>query len=215
MLEKLQEQNRELNIKNIKSIEFDRYGQILKDYDFSNTLSDVKNAEKQDGPTYYADVKELHKHSVISRVKNSIFGEIEVEAGICFGKNTLMNGMEYHKSSEVIAALTDIVLILGDFRDIKNKSWDSSLAEVFYVPKGSVIELYAGTMHLAPCRVNEQDFSTIIILPKETNTQLENKDVNDKILFMKNKWLICHKESPAVSRGGFIGITGNNININS
>ncbi len=214
MLSRLQKLNRDIKIKDITSREFTQYGKLLKNYDFSETFTDVKNAEKTDGPTYYADIKDLHKYSSINRVKDSIFGEIEIQAGICFGNNTKMNGMEYHKSSEVIVAVTDVVLILGDFRDINNNTWDSSLAKVFYIPKDTAIELYAGTMHLAPCRVDSNPFSTIIILPKETNTSLENKNSDDKLLFMKNKWLICHKESPAVARGAYIGIKGNNININ-
>jgi hypothetical protein len=125
-----------------------------------------------------------------------------------------MNGMEYHKSSEIIIAVRDIVLILGNIRDMKGNEWSSFHAKCFYVPEGTAVELYGGTLHLAPCRVSPEPFCTIIILPKGTNTPLASaKKGKNSLLFMNNKWLICHKESPAVSRGAYVGISGENIQI--
>jgi hypothetical protein len=125
-----------------------------------------------------------------------------------------MNGMEYHKSSEIIIAVTDVILILGNIRDIKENKWDSSLSKCFYVPQGKTVELYGGTLHLAPCRVTSEPFCSIIVLPDGTNTPLTsaNKE-RDSLLFMNNKWLICHKESPAAGRGAYVGISGENIHI--
>ena len=104
--------------------------------------------------------------------------------------------------------------MLKELNNIKENTWDSSLAECFYLPQGTVVELYGGTLHLAPCRVSAKPYYTIIVLPEGTNSPLlaaENE--KDPLLFMNNKWLICHKDSPAVDRGGFIGITGENIQI--
>ncbi len=214
MLNKINESNPDIEILSVNSQEFDKYGSVIEAYDFSDMFPASLEAMNLTGSTYIGDLEALHKFDSFKNMKNDIFGEIELQVGICFGLNDMMNGMEFHKSSEVIIAVTDIILILGDIRDVKNKSWDSSNAECFYITKGTTVELYGGTLHLAPCRVSTEPFCSIIVLPKGTNTSLKNPDdKKDPLLFMNNKWLFCHKESPAVAKGGFVGIKGKNIQI--
>jgi len=214
MLKELNEVNKNNKILRADSPHFTRYGKVLEDCDFSDMFPISIEAMDLSGPTYLRDIEALHKCESFQYLKDSVFGEIDLQSGICFGKNDKMNGMEYHKSSEVIIAVTDMVLILGDIRDMKNNSWDSSLAECFLIPKNTAIELYGGTLHLAPCRVSEEPFCSIIVLPEGTNSPLlSSVSKKDPLLFMNNKWLICHRDSPAVTRGGYIGISGENIQI--
>lgn len=211
----------ELNIKNKKNPIYsldsellNQFGQEIKGIDFTDMNPIATSAMDFNGPGYIKDLESFKKCASYSSLE-SLFGKSPIQAGICFGNNILMNGMEYHKSSEIIIAVTDMVLILGSHKDIKDNRWDSILARSFYLPKGAAVELYAGTLHLAPSRVDENPFCSIIVLPKGTNTPLEREESDDKLLFMENKWLICHKDSPAVSRGGFVGIIGDNIEINT
>ena len=52
-----------------------------------------------------------------------------------------------------------------------------------------------------------------VVLPKGTNTELEGENY-DKILFKKNKWIICHDKNDAlIDRGVYPGIHGINSQI--
>lgn len=214
MLNDINEANPDIEIMSVNSTKFNRYGSIIENCDFSEMFPVSLEAMDSTGPSYIGDLEALHSSDSYQYLKREIFGDLDLQIGICFGLNDKMNGMEYHKSSEVIIAVTDMVLILGDLRDVKNNSWDSSNAECFLITRGTTVELHGGTLHLAPCRVSKEPFCSIIVLPKGTNTPLTKAENNkDPLLFMRNKWLLCHRESPAVAKGGFIGIKGKNIQI--
>ncbi|MDA3940822.1 MAG: DUF4867 family protein [Spirochaetia bacterium] len=214
MLKELNKMNPSIEILPIENSNFEQYGAVLKNCDFSDMFSITMDAIDLSGPTYIRDIDDLHKCNSSELLIYSVFGETKLQIGICFGNNDKMNGMEYHKSSEVIIAVTDIVLILGDVRDIKDNNWDSSMAQCFYIPQGTVIELYGGTLHLAPCRASLEPFCSIIVLPEGTNLPLKAiEKKKDFLLFKNNKWLLCHKDSPSVKMGAYTGITGNNIQI--
>ena len=68
--------------------------------------------------------------------------------------------------------------------------------EAFLVPKGTAVEVYATTLHYAPCGVKGEGFKVGIVLPAGTNYPLEtsHSDGEDKLITAKNKWLIGHKE---------------------
>ncbi|MDF2987665.1 MAG: hypothetical protein K0R50_3175, partial [Eubacterium sp.] len=125
--------------------------------------------------------------------------------------------LEYHKCSEIDVAVTDLLLILADIRDIKNNQLPGTLTEIFYVPGNTAVELYGTTLHFAPCKVSDQGFKSIIVLAQGTNEPLPSLPSplcgEDKLLWMRNKWLIAHKESIPASKGAFVGITGENIEI--
>ena len=79
------------------------------------------------------------------------------------------------------------------------------------------VELYGTAMHFAPCRAVESGFMAIIVLPKGTNFPLVSEKTQakgeDRLLWMKNKWLIAHPESAVAGNGAFVGIAGDNIEI--
>ena len=78
------------------------------------------------------------------------------------------------------------------------------------------MEVYATTLHYAPCHTEEGGFRCVVILPQGTNTDLSplDKTVNkeDTLLFAKNKWLIGHEEG-GLPKEAYIGITGENLSI--
>ena len=89
--------------------------------------------------------------------------------------------------------------------DYADNSFDTSLVEAFFVPKGTAVELYATTLHYAPCGVDGQEFRSGVVLPRGTNDQLN--DVSEAIgesamLFGVNKWLLVHPESGETGRVG-------------
>ena len=79
-----------------------------------------------------------------------------IQVGYCNGSNYLLNAVEYHRDSEVNVALTDLILILGKEQDIEaDGTYQTEKMEAFLVPAGTVVEVYATTLHYAPCNVNE------------------------------------------------------------
>lgn len=80
------------------------------------------------------------------------------------------------------------------------------------MPADTVIEVYATTLHYAPCNANDGGFKCVVALPKGTNTDIEKrapKTEEDKMLFARNKWLLMHPE--AAEEGQYVGLVGENI----
>lgn len=100
---------------------------------------------------------------------------MDIQVGYCNGRNTTYNGFEYHKGSEINIAVTDFMLVLGHTWEIRDNTYRVEDAKVFFVEKGTAIEMYQTTLHLSPCRVTDKGFKDIVILPRGTNTPLENR----------------------------------------
>ena len=145
-------------------------------------------------------------------ISRLIFGELPIQAGWNHGGNTRMNGMEWHKSSEVIVACTDLVLLLGDNADIEHDSYDSARAFGLLLQKGEAVELFPFTLHLAPLPVVGSRFIAAILLPEGTNLPLSSGI--DGTLRAVNKWLLVHPDNTrGIALGGKIGIRGENIRL--
>lgn len=168
--------------------------------------------EKSDGPvSYTASDPGLEACPELGEIRRLVFGEVDVQAGCCWGTGGRMNGMEFHRSSELVGAATDLVLILGRVHDVHDGRWDSRRAAFVHVPAGTFVELFATTLHLAPCRVDSEPFRAVIVLPRGTNTPLA--DGPDGMLWMRNKWLLAHPDGPAAARGAWVGVDGPNWEI--
>ena len=86
--------------------------------------------------------------------------------------------------------------------------------EAFLVPAGTTVEVYATTLHYAPCSVGDNGFRVGIVLPKDTNLDLDDKHEGgeDSHLTAKNKWLIGHPEG-GLPEGSPMGLVGVNISL--
>ena len=112
---------------------------------------------------------------------------------------------------------TDAILLLGREQDITEEfTYDTSLVEAFLVPEGTAVEMYATTLHYAPCGVKDAGFKVAIILPEGTNLDVEKSHGTkgeDARLTAKNKWLLGHPEG-GLPEGSPMGLTGKNLNVN-
>ena len=138
-----------------------------------------------------------------------------MQAGYCNGRNTTYNGFEYHKGSEINIAVTDFMLVLGHVWDIRDNTYRTEDAEVFFVEQGTAIEMYQTTLHLSPCRVCDQGFKDIVVLPRGTNTPLRDAgkrvEKEERLLLMMNKWVLAHPErEPLIRQGAYPGMLGEN-----
>lgn len=218
-LERLRELNTHIEIKEVADKDFKKYGRIVDGYDFAEMIYYMKNniSLPAEGNLYIASVKEMEELPLSEEIRNEFFGEMPMEIGYCVGRGFTLNGLEYHKGSEINVAVTNFVLLLGKIEDIDDNKYDSKLVEAFFVPEGIAVELYGSTLHFAPCKVNEEGFKAIVILPAGTNAPLESKTKNScegELLFAKNKWLIVHPSRKVlIEKGAHIGIVGENVEI--
>ena len=194
-----------MKIQNVADDAFRRYGKVLEGYDFTELLKEMKHTPVPEDVTYVPSVEEMEALPVAKELQNKGYD----------GHNKKLNGLEYHRSSEINVAVTDLVLLIGHQQDVeKDYTYDTSKVEAFLVPAGTAIEVYATTLHYAPCHVNESGFQCVVVLPKGTNTELtfeKAAEGEDKLLTAKNKWLIGHEE--AAIEGAFNGLKGENVGI--
>ena len=213
MLEKLKKLNPELKVYSIRDKEFKKYGKIL-DIDTNEIVSACEKLElPEKNSQYKPSVKALEELGCTEKFHELLFGGCEAQIGICNGYNSVMNALEYHKSSEINVAVTPLVLILGLEYEMEGNEYNSDKAEAFYLEKGDAVEVFATSLHYCPCQVSDTGFSSVVVLPKNTNTPLE-KASDDRLLFAKNKWLICHDGNDAlIENGVYPGIHGKNYEI--
>lgn len=210
-----------MTIQSVHDDSFKAYGRVIAGVDVSGLVEAMQETEApEDAVVYYPSIDALEKLPVAKAVKNSFFGELDMQMGYCNGTNNKMNAVEYHRCSEFGVAASDLILLLGKQQDVEvsedggNFSYDSVKAEAFLVPKGTVYEMYATTLHYAPCSVEGKPFRNVVILPKGTNEDLTEERGSlpeDKLLTAKNKWLIAHEEAGIA--GAYIGIKGENITV--
>jgi len=204
-----------MEIRKVTDPSFGVYGKVLKGYGFDRLKEMGHTPVPDDGVIYVASVEELEGLPVAAKLKERAYGGLPIQIGYCNGNNNKLNALEYHRSSEIDIAASDLILLLGRQQDIEaDYTYDTERAEAYYVKAGTAVELYATTLHYAPCTAQGDGFRCVIVLPKETNTDLDfkpGKDGEDRLLAARNKWLIAHKE--AAIEGAFCGLKGENITL--
>lgn len=218
MLETLCDKNPGIKIHSVYDLEFNRYGRVIH-FPAERLMEACEQAAimPEAGSRYLRTVPELEALDDFSAVQNALCGGIPCQIGCCWGYNSRMNALEYHRSSEHNIAVSDMLLILADQRDMKGFELPAGKAQAFYVPRGTVIELYATTMHYCPCQVSDKGFRCIVILPRGTNSPWEGARpelADGALLWSQNKWMIAHPENEwAVTHGAYLGLHGDNFTI--
>ena len=204
-----------MKIQKVTDPAFRKYGQVLEGYDFTGLIKEMKHTPVPEDVIYVPSVEELEALDIMKDLQNKGYGGLPVQIGYCNGHNKKLNAVEYHRNSEINVAVTDLVLIIGHQQDIEpDHTYDTSKIEAFLVPAGTGIEVYATTLHYAPCHVNEGGFQCVVVLPKGTNTDLTfqtEKTGEDSLMTAKNKWLIAHEDAKIA--GAFNGLKGENTTI--
>ena len=204
-----------MKIQKVTDPAFRKYGQVLEGYDLTGLIKEMKHTPVPEDVIYVPSVEELEALDIMKDLQNKGYGGLPVQIGYCNGHNKKLNAVEYHRNSEINVAVTDLVLLIGHQQDIEpDHTYDTSKIEAFLVPAGTGIEVYATTLHYAPCHVNEGGFQCVVVLPKGTNTDLTfqtEKTGEDSLMTAKNKWLIAHEDAKIA--GAFNGLKGENITI--
>ena len=204
-------------MKKVTDPEFRKYGRVL-DIKIPDLLERLGKTPVTEGVVYVASEPELEACAELEAIQNSVFGGLPIQIGYCNGHNDTLNAIEYHRCSEINVAYQGAVLMVGSQQDIADDfTYDTGKMELFEVPAGCAVELYATTLHYAPCSLGQEGFQVAIILVKGTNeAMLEVTGViaEDRLMTARNKWLIAHEESGLGADGAFVGLTGKNLKTN-
>ena len=187
-----------MTVKKVTDPAFKAYGRVITGYDFSGLLKAMEQTPLPEDVIYIPSLPEMEALPAAKELENGIYGQMPIQIGCCNGHNKKLNAVEYHRDSEVDIAVDDLILILGKQQDIEeDHTYDTSRMEAFLVPAGTAVEVYATTLHYAPCHVKDEGFRCVIVLPRDTNLDMEPvevKDPEDRLLFARNKWLIGHAQ---------------------
>jgi len=222
-LEQVRAANPGITIHHVSGSAWQRYGRVLGAYDPSEIIARANAIlPASDGVVYEPAVDSLEKPCAFNdRLAQTVFGGMPIQAGWCYGKNTRMDALEYHKGIEVVVCLTDVVMLVGSLCDVTfgdDIVYDASCVEAFWAPEGAVVESSAWCLHYAPIHTSANGaFASLVYLPRGTNTDLEfepERSGEGRLLLAVNKWLIAHPEAEdLVKSGGYPGIVGQNIHV--
>ena len=207
-----------MKIYSVYDQEFKPYGKVLDGYDTTclvNAMNTIPLPES--GTAYEPSIPALEATCLYGQFQNNAFGGMPIQLGMCWGRNTKLNCLEYHRDSEVNVGMGDFILLLAKQEEIVDGVLDTGAVKAFKVPAGVPVEVYATTLHYAPCQAaRDGDFRVAVVLPRGTNTTPPGaKAVNeeDTWLTARNKWLLAHPDSDEAKNGAHIGLKGVNINI--
>lgn len=206
-----------MQIRKVSEPGFRRYGRILPGLALDGLPVAMAHTLLPEDVVYVASDAALESLPLFDALQDEVFGGMPVQLGYCNGSNHLLNAVEYHRTSEIDIAATDLILILGAQQDIVPDTfrYDTGRMEAFLVPAGTAVELYATTLHYAPANAGGP-FRCAVALPRGTNEPLAQKpggSGENALLFARNKWLIAHPESGLNAQGAFVGLTGANLSV--
>ena len=209
-----------MNIYSVRDPEFISYGKVLEGYDAACLLKAMETIPLPEaGVAYEPSIPALEATCAYGQLQNNAYGGMPVQIGMCWGRNTRLNCLEYHRDSEVNIGTGDFILLLAKQDEIMEGVLDTARVKAFRVSAGTAVEVYATTLHYAPCHVNKAEgFRVAVVLPRGTNTNPPGAaplNQEDKWLTARNKWLLAHPESNEAAQGAHIGLKGVNIDLAS
>lgn len=206
-----------MKIYEITDPRFKKYGAIVRGYDLSELLAEMRQRPIPETLEYVASDPVLEALPVFRQFSAGFYGGMPVELGYCMGHNQKLNALEYHRGSEVNVSVTDYIVLLGCQQDLdEHFNYDTAQVEAFYIPQGLAVEFYATTLHYCACHVQDGGYCHATFLPRGTNCPVEEgfspQTEEDYLLAARNKWMLVHPE------GGFDGqlpvkLRGENLTI--
>lgn len=207
-----------MNIYSVTDPAFAAYGKVLGGYDTAELLRAMRDIPlPESGTAYEPGIASLEACGIFAELRDRAYGGMPIQLGMCWGHNTKLNCLEYHRDSELNIGADDFILLLAKEDDIRDGMLDTADVKAFRAPAGAVVEVYATTLHYAPCHTDAASgFRTAVVLPLGTNTaKLEIAPGNDEDarLWARNKWLLAHPDSSEAAQGAYVGLRGTNIDI--
>ena len=209
-----------MHIYSVNDPEFKSYGNVWDDVPSELTspvLEALSATPIPEGSKYVASAPELEGVKDADKLGFLMFGGRPFQLGWCNGHNTQLNCLEYHRASEFNLGARDFILLVAHRWEIEDGKLDTAKVKAFRAPAGTLVEVYATTLHYAPCHVDPaKGFRVLVALPQGTNTakpEIKADGGDDAQLWACNKWLLAHVESSEAAAGAYVGLEGVNIDI--
>ena len=207
-----------MKILSVMDPSFQNYGAVLGGYDVKELLETLDRVTPlPDAVEYVPEQAELMALPIAEELKNNAYGGMPIQIGWCNGHNTKLNCLEYHRDSELNVGTQDFILLLAKREDLADGVLDTDKVVAYRCPAGVLVEVYATTLHYAPCSAKKGDgFKVIVVLPKGTNCakpEIRTLNAEDEILWAANKWLLAHADSAEAAQGAKVLIKGVNPDI--
>jgi len=207
-----------MKIEPVTSPAFAAYGKVLEGYDTEALLKKLAEATPlPENVEYVLSQPELEALPIAKQFSDNAYGGMPIQLGWCNGHNTKLNCLEYHRDSELNCGTEDFILLLAREDEMVNGRLDTGKVKAFRVPAGVLVEVYATTLHYAPCHTDPVNgFRVLVALPKGTNgskPEIVPLNSEDKMLWACNKWLLAHAESAEAGQGAAVLLDGVNIDI--
>ncbi len=207
-----------MKIGSVYDASFAPYGKVLEGYDTACLVKAMGTIPlPEEGTAYEPSIPALEATCLYGQFQNNAYGGMPVQLGMCWGRNTKLNCLEYHRDSEVNVGDQDFILLLAKQEDIRDGKLDTASVRAFKVPAGVPVEVYATTLHYAPCQAAKDGaFRVAVVLPRGTNgpkPAIAPLNDEDRALWACNKWLLAHPESSEAAQGAVIALVGENTDI--
>ncbi|WP_412989811.1 DUF4867 family protein [Pediococcus siamensis] len=217
-LDEIRKANPDKTIYDVNSEAFADFGLVYKQYDLSKVTAymDSHIEIPTDHNDYVPDDETLEKDATIQQIAADVYAGMPISAGPCVGQSTSFSAIEFHQGSEVNIAFTDVVMVLGKRRDIHDYEYDAEThAKLFFVPAGTVFEMYSDTLHYSPCKVDESGFKVIVMVLQGTNQPLPaGFKATNKMIVKQNKFQMAHaSRTDKIAQGILPGVKGKLIDI--
>lgn len=208
-----------MRLYNVTDPEFKPYGKVVTGLNaaIQEIMETLAQTPLPDTTGYVPEEPLLQKLPAMMEISRHCYGGLPVQLGWCNGHNTKLNCLEYHRDSEFNLGTEDFILLLARQDEIIDGVLDTANVKAFRVPCGVLVEVYATTLHYAPCHTDPgKGFRVLVALPTGTNTgkpDIRDMTSEDALLWARNKWLLAHPESDEAAQGAYVGLTGKNIDI--
>ncbi len=207
-----------MKIYSIHDPAFAPYGKVLGGYDTKELLKTLDAVTPlPEGVEYVPSQSELEALPIAAQISVNGYGGMPVQLGWCNGRNTKLNCLEYHRDSELNCGTEDFILLVAREDEVIDGQLDTGKVKAFLAPAGEMVEVYATTLHYAPCSARAgAGFKVLVALPRGTNgpkPEIVPLNDEDKTLWACNKWLLAHAESGEAAQGAHVGLRGVNIDI--
>ena len=201
--------------------EFKPYGRVVTGLEAAKAeiLQALATTPLPEATDYVAEEPVLQELPAMVEVSEHLFGGMPVQLGWCNGHNTRLNCLEYHRASEFNLGARDFILLLAKREQIVDGKLDTAQVKAFRAPAGTLVEVFATTLHYTPCMVDDGGFQVMVALPAGTNgprpeAAADMPAAGDSYCYWKaDKWVLCHADSPKAAEGGYVGLVGKNLDI--
>lgn len=206
-----------MKIQSVFDASFARYGKVIQGFDLAALSAEMEKTPCPDNVVYVPSVEALEALPIFKDFSDQLYGGMPIQIGYCNGDNDTLNCLEYHRDSELNLACEDLILLLGLESDVdfEKYEYDTAKVEAFLCPKGTLVEVYATSLHYAPISAGGK-FRCVVVLPRGTNTDLRftpDPKGESRLLTATNKWLLAHAEAPEAKNGAVVALKGENIKL--